>query len=366
MSQGPPSIRIPLQQRWHDLRMRVLPLAVFGTALVSIVALWKDYVAAPTLVGQAEPVLADVSSPKPGVLAELNVTRFRQVKAGEVVGKVLIADPKIVASTLAVIEAEIKSLSASMKPVAAQQRNAMDYDQLRLDWMRQRAQLASAKVNRDLAESEFHRMDELFKERIVAARLHEEAKANLDRLQGEVDVLTKLVSDCETHLNNLQITNAVELSKVSLDPLQAEIAVQEAKLAQAVAEMSPVLLTAPIDGIVTRIDHRTGEAVTPGKPIVAIATLNAVRIVGYLRPPLCDQAKVGMTAQVRTRGLPRQIGTSLVRVIGSQLEPIPPPLLGPIKLASAELGLPIEFEMPANLAIRPGELVDLILTAKAD
>lgn len=366
MSKGPAPIPIPTQQRLHDLRMRVVPLIVFGTALLVIVAVWKDYVAAPTLIGQAEPVLASVSSHKAGVLAELNVIRFQKVKAGDIVGKVLIADPKITASSLAVIDAQIKALTVSMKPVVTQQRNAIDYDQLRLHWIRERAALASTRVNLDLAESEFHRMGELYKDKIVAQRLYDEAKANRDRLKGEVDELAKLVTECEAQINDLQVTNTAELSKVSMDPLRAEIAVQQARLAQMEAELSPIILKAPIDGIVTRIDHRTGEAVTPGKAIIAISTLNAVRIVGYLRPPLVDEPKVGMAVQVRTRGLRREVGKSRVVEIGTQLEPVPAALLGPIKIVNAELGLPIEFALPDNFPIRPGELVDLILTAKAD
>jgi hypothetical protein len=47
--------------------------------------------------------------------------------------------------------------------------------------------------------------------------------------------------------------------------------------------------------------------------------------------------------------------------VGAQLESVPLALLGPMKLAGAELGLPIDISLPANLRIRPGELVDMTL-----
>src|SRR6185295_9890367 len=114
-----------------------LPGVAFLAAVATLALLWKNNLSAPTLVGQAEPYEANVSCYKPGMLAQLEVTRFQKVKAGDPVGRVLVTDPRILASSLAVIEAEIESLRVSLQPIALQQRTAMSYSELRLDWMRQ-------------------------------------------------------------------------------------------------------------------------------------------------------------------------------------------------------------------------------------
>jgi multidrug resistance efflux pump len=354
-------IRIPMRKRWHLVRVRWLSALVLIAGFGAVAFLWRGQVASLTIVGQAEPVVSNVSCYRPGVLAELNVTRFQRVKAGDPVGKVLVTEPRILASSLAVIQAEIEALRVNLKPVVAQQRNAMSYDQLRLDWMRQRTQLASARVNLDLAEAEYRRMDALFKDKIVSERVYEQAKAARDRLQKEVEEQGKLVAEGETNLQSLQVTNAAEISIVSSDPLVAAIAVQESKLRLTEAELSPLVVKAPIDGIVTTIFHRAGEAVTAGQPIVAIATLNPVRIVGYLRAPLAAQPTVGMEVQVRTRGLRREVGKATVTEVGTQLESVPATLLGPINFVNIVQGLPVDISLPANLKILPGELVDITL-----
>jgi multidrug resistance efflux pump len=354
-------IPIPMRKRWHLLRVRWLPPLVLIAGFGAVAFLWREHVASLTIVGQAEPVVSDVSCYKPGVLAELNVARFQRVKAGDTVGKVLITEPRILASSLAVIQAEIEALRVNLKPVVAQQHNAMDYDQLRLDWMKQRAQLASARVDLDLAEAENRRMEALFKDKIVAERVYEQAKAARDRLQKEVEELGKLVAEGERGFEHLQLTNAADISKVSSDPLAAAIAVQESKLRLTEAELSPLLVKAPIDGIVNTIFRRAGEAVTAGQPIVAIATLSPVRIVGYLRVPLAAQPTVGMAVQVRTRGLRPEQGNATVTEVGTQLETVPPTLLGPVNFASIVQGLPVDISLPANLKILPGELVDITL-----
>src|SRR5512141_1003255 len=121
-------IPIPLIQRWRHARLRVVPAIVFFSAVVAVAYLWKDYVAAPTLVGQAEPVLSNVTCYKAGVLAGLTVNRFQEVKAGDTIGQVLVTDPRVLASSLAVIQAEIQMPRIAMKPVVAQQRLAVSYD----------------------------------------------------------------------------------------------------------------------------------------------------------------------------------------------------------------------------------------------
>lgn len=363
-SSRPNPISIPWQKRWHHLRVRLLPVVLLVVAIIGTVVLWKGHAVGSSFAGQAEPVLSNVSCYKPGVVAELNVRRFERVKAGDVVGEVVITEPRILSSSLAVIEAQIEMLRADLKPVAYQQRTAMDYDRLRLDWMQQRAQLAAAKVNLQLAETEYRRMEGLFKDQIVSERVFEQAKAARDRLQNETQELTQLVCDAEKNFQLLQPTNAVEISKVSTDPLKAAIAVEESKLRLTEAELAPLTLKAPIDGVVTMIYHRSGEAVTAGQPIIAIATLDAVRIVGYLRPPLAVDPKVGMDVEVHTRGPRREIGNAKVIQVGTQFETVPATLLGPINFANIQMGLPVDISMPPQLKIRPGEIVDVRLTSR--
>ena len=352
-----------MRLRLLDLRVRIIPVLVFAAAWGGVAVAWRHFGAAPMMVGQAEPVLASVSCYKPGVLAELTVTRFQKAKAGEAVGQVMITEPRILAASLAVIQADILMLQAEMKPVVAQQRTAMDYDQLQLDWMRQRASLATARVNLQLAESEYRRMEALFNDKIISQRVFEEAKAAQDRLRGEVAELTKLVASAGTNFAQLQVTNTQDLTKVTVDPLRASIAVQESKLRLTEAELSPLPLKAPIDGIVTTVNVRVGEAVNPGQAILNIATLEPVRIVGYLRAPLLAEPKPGMRVEVFTRGVRRRTGEAKVLEVGTQFENVPPALLGPVKFADVVLGLPVNVSLPPSLAIRPGELVDIALRA---
>ena len=355
---------MPWSQRWRTIRQRFVPALLFIALLLVLVQLWKKYASAPNLVGQAEVVPSNISCYKSGMLAQLFVNRFQRVKTGDPIGRVLVTDPKILASSLAVIQAEIEEIRTSQTPVAAEQRLAMEFSEVRLHWMAQRAELGVAKADSLVAEADFRRTEELFKDKIVSQRAFDLAKAKQDSLRQKVEELTASVEDQGRRVALLQPTNTLEISRVSDQPLQTAIAVEESKLKLTEAELSPITLNAAVDGMVDVIYHRVGEAVTVGEPIVSIAPSNAVRIVGYLRPPILEEPALGARVEVRTRGPHRQAGSANIIEIGTQFEPLPTALQIPARLASSELGLPLAISVPASLKIRPGELVDLTLLPK--
>lgn len=359
-------IPIPLAQRLRHARMSVLPSVVFGAVLVILAVLWRDHVAAPSMVGQVEAVVANVSSHLPGVLAGLNVQRFQAVRAGDTLGQVITADPKLLEASLAVVRAELEMLRASQDPIAAQQRNAVNYAQLRIDWMRQRVELADARVDLQLAEAEFRRIEELFKGNVASASEMDIARAGRDAQQQQVEELIKLVTEGEQTFKFLQPTNVPDMLQLSEEPMRATIASYEAQLRQVEAELAPVLLRAPTDGVVSAIFYRSGETVTAGMPIVSIASTHSTRIVGYLRPPLLEDPQPGMKVEVRTRGLRRETGAAEIVKVGAQLEPLPLVLQNPLKPAGSELGLTVDISLPPNLPVRPGELVDVRIVPGAN
>lgn len=358
---SPAPIPIPWRQRWRDVRLRYIPALIFIAIVFVLALLWNDYSSAPLLVGQAEVVPANVSCYRPGMLAQLTVNRFQKVKAGDAIGQVLVTDPKILAASLAVIQAEIASLRANQQPIANEQRLAMEFSEMNLNWMSQRAQLGVAQADLLVAEADFRRTEELFKDKIVAERTYDLAKAKQDSLRNKVDELVLSVKQQEGKIQQLQPTNTIEISKVTAEPLQAAIAAEESKLQLTEADLSPITLRASVEGMIDVIYHRVGEAVTAGEPIVTIAPFNAIRIIGYLRPPLLEEPKVGARVGVRTRGPRPQTATAEILEVGNQFEPLPPALQIPIRLANAELGLPLCVSVPPSLHIRPGELLDLQL-----
>jgi multidrug resistance efflux pump len=293
------------------------------------------------------------------MLAQLFVNRFQKVKAGDPIGEVLVTDPKILAASVAVILADIQVLRTGQEPIANQQRLAMEYTEMNLNWMGQRAQLLAARADLQAAEADFQRTEDLFKDKIVAERALDLARAKRDSLLGKVDELTLSVQAQESKIKQLQPTNTIQIAQVTDEPLQAAIAAEESKLKLTEADLSPITLRAAVDGMVDVIYHHPGEAITAGEPLVGIAPMNAVRIIGYLRPPILNEPKIGSPVEIRTRGPRQQSATAKIIEVGTQFEALPVDLQIPVRLPNAELGLPVCINVPPGLNIRPGELVDL-------
>jgi multidrug resistance efflux pump len=348
----------PLTQRLRDARTRLIPPIAFIGAMFIIALVWKDTVGAPTMIGLAEPIISNVSSYQAGVLTELNVRRFERVRAGQVIGKVIVADPELLHASLGVIRSEIEELQTDPQRIFTERRYVLDYARLRLDNMKQRADLATAKVNLHYAEADYRRNEALFTNSLLSQTEFQLFKSTRDALRQQVDELSQLVQESQTAFGLIQTTNQNEFDLVS-----NTLAWQEARLRLAEAEFSPIILKAPIDGIVTVVSNHPGESVTAGRPIVTIATLTPVRIVGYLRSPFTTDPQIGARVEVRTRGGKRRIVKTTITEVGTQLEALPLMMQSPLRFATMETGLPVEIALPASLHLRAGELVDISILA---
>ncbi len=355
-------IPTPPSQVWREIRVRFVPVVLFVAAAITVAVMWRDNLAAPTLVGQVETVHSNISSPKSGQLSQLNVTRLQRVRAGEVIAQVVTTDPQILQSSLAVIQAEIGLMRVNLEPVLGQQRFAVTYDRLRLDWMEQRVNLVTSRVRLELAESELRRAEELFREKVVSQQVLDTARSTRESLRAEVDERNRLVAEQEQKLKVLGLAadgSSYPRETKPEDVMQASIRVQEEKLRLTEAELSPVKLMVPMDGTITAIHHRSGEAIVAGEAIVTLTALTSDRIVGYVRQPLAFQPQVGMLVEVRSRAAGRCVTQAEILEVGVQMEPISSALSVVSNGQVHEVGLPVLVSVPTPQTLRPGELVDL-------
>jgi len=367
-----PIIPTPRARRWKDFRLQGLPMLVFAIVAVTISYLWNRNLGSSAFVGEVEGIQENVASPKPGQLADLNLDKFQSVSAGEIVARVTTTDPKIIEASLAVIRAEVELLKTGMDPVLNQHRDAVNYQQLRLGWLAQRVDLAGARVRLQFAESELQRVARLFEEKIVPQGIpqgpnqngvtgYDVALRDRDALSTEVDERAKVVADIEQKLQQLKVPGHWENPQAGSPAISAAIAVQDEKLRLTEAQLNPITLKAPMNGVVTRVYHRSGETVIAGDPIITLSAPQAQRIVGYLRQPLPFEPRVGDTVKIYTRRPHRQVASASIVQVGVQMELVTAPMRLRGYDPALERGLPILLSLPAGLQVHPGELVDLMV-----
>lgn len=360
MSDLPP-IPTPARLRWSAFCTEKLPYVVFALGVVAAALLWNRSVT-PSLVAEAELATAEVRSAHAGTLTALDVSLLQPVKAGQVIGRVRLADPKLLAASLAVIRAEIELMRANLEPVLPGQRVALDAGRLQLDWMHERVTLASLRVQVQQADAELTRLKPLHEKNIVAAGVYETAVLQRENLAAQLSEQSKLVEALEPAARDFSARSAEFSPRPAAETLKAAIHVQEEKLLLAEAQLGAVELTAPIDGIVSAIHRRAGENINAAESLVTLAAPQPVRLVGFLRQPLAYEPKAGAAVEVRRRTAGREVAAGQVTEVGRTLEPVSPTILALLNRGTTpELGLRVHFTVPAALQLRPGEQVDITL-----
>jgi multidrug resistance efflux pump len=358
MDQLPP-IPTPAAQRFREFRIRVMPIIFFLAVVTAAVFLWKDVAIPPMMaVGFVETNVASVAAPMPGIVAEMSVKRFQQVKAGDQICKLMLRDPQVLKAELAIVQAEIQNITIGMGPALGQVRAQLDYFTLRLQLMKERGEQATQLIALEQAEGDFKRAKQLFEvDKVLPEAKFQQAKTTRDSLVASVTERSNLLQTLDRELKTFVIP---EHGSGSLNPIQAAIAVQEARLHEIEAAQGPRPLFSPIDGMVTFVSRQSGEAVTAGTPVVTVSAVDADQIIAFIRQPLSFQPKQGMAVHVRSRTPRRQTGEAKVIQVGAHMEAFDTAMLPIPGTRPTEWGLPVQITMARGLNLFPGELVDII------
>src|SRR5947207_1753020 len=196
-----------------------------------------------------------------------------------------------------------------MDPILNQHRDAVNYQQFRLSWLAQRVDLAAAQVRLQFAESELQRIAKLFEEKIVPLGIpqgpnqngvigYEVALRDRDALRTEVEERTKLVIEMEQKLRDLKVPDNWENPQATSPAISAAIAVQDEKLRLTEAQLNPITLKCPMDGMVSKIYHRSGETIVAGYPIITLTSSRSQHLLGFLPQPLPLDPKSGVPVQI--------------------------------------------------------------------
>lgn len=352
------NIPTPPKLVWREVRHRLAPGVVFAAALTVAIVLWRDQVAAPHLVGEVEAVHAVVITGEDGTLIELNTDRYRPVAAGDIIGELRVSDPESVRIELASVAAELQVTQTRI--AQDQQRILQDFEQLRLNLLQERVTLATARVELRFAESELSRVGKLAAEKLVSDDQFDLAKSVADSRRAEVSERENLIGELEASLKRLAPDDAGQFDGVVNEKIAQAIAAQEQLLKLAAKTLK---LRAPIGGLVTVIHHRPGERVRRGEPIVTITATNSEHIVAYLPHTATLPPQAGDAVQVRSRMDRRHSGAARVLRVGHHLEAVSTNLAA-VNPGFAPRGLPVLISLPENMALLPGEIVDLALVAE--
>lgn len=338
-----PVIPRPASERWRDIRLRHVPVLVYLAGIVMAAYLWNTQWMPSNFTGEVQAVVSDVASPMDGQFANVSVKQFDRVTKGQVLGKVALT-PEMEKAALAAIRTDLQVMRTRM--IQDQKRNDQNYQQLLAERMKQKAELDLVLFDLRFVETDLVRTQKLRSDEYIG------------RLTTQVKERNELIAEMDQALEAMKPKALPESEPQIADAIEAAIKAQEEHY-RLTAER---VLVAPIDGVVTKVYHNDGESIRAGEPLIAISSERCESIIGFIRQPISFEPKVGDTIVVRTRrGTQRRAAEARIVKVGGRLEFFTQSLRVRGFDSSQERGLPVLIDAPQDLALYPGELVDLAI-----
>ena len=290
--------------------------------------------------GTIEATEVDVSSEVGGRIERLPVDEGHRLEAGDLVAK--IEDSRIEAEVLRA-EAALEASRAVLDDLEAGARSE--------ELKRARAQVNLARVTFELAEIDWKRAAELFKEGVFSENQRDTARASLDAARNRYDAALE----------------ELKLLEAGSRPDQIEAARWQVKQAEAALRLASVNLEksevyAPIAGVVLVKDSEEGEVISPGVPIVTIANLDDMWVKIYIDEVDLGKIRIGQTARVRVDSFPEKDFSGEVTFISDEAE------FTPKNIQTREDRVKLVFAVKVGIdnaggLLKPGMYADIELDA---
>lgn len=353
-------IPIPKETLWREFRIKFLPVIVFVVVLAVTFVMWRDHVQQATLQGVGEGVRAQVSAAQPARVQQWLVEPHTVVLAGT---PIVIIQPEDTRSNFDLLRSLQDLARAQSQPSLAED-NAMNFERIRVEVLRTRAELAIARVKLQQAERDVARNTPLYREKLVSEDIYELNVSTRDALKAEVEEKGRALAQMEQRLEQLRPLGDPDVARPSAAPASLMTQLENAHR-DAARNLEPITLVAPITGMMGLPVRQAGEFVIAGDPLVMIDSQRSERIVAYLRQPYPVDPERGMAVQVTTRTRKRLTFPSEVLQIGAQLEMLTNSIAFLRPGTFMDAGLPIILSVPDDVDIRPGEVVDVRVTESA-
>lgn len=262
-----------------------------------------DLVEAISAPGEVEPRRkVSISARVPGRIMELPFKEGDRVTGG----------PNGDAATLVRLDAS--DLEAALRSAQAQraaQEAQINVSRARLD--AQRASIDGIEANLREARRDLARQEQLY--------------GTQDVSQSIVDTARKRVAELEAQLASAQ--HALKADELNITVMELNLKVADADIARARENLDHTVITAPIDGTVTRLNAEVGELVVigtmnnAGTVIMEVADLSQMIFVAQVDEADIGAIKVGQQAEMMLRAYPDQIFTGKVESIALKHDPSP-------------------------------------------
>jgi HlyD family secretion protein len=250
--------------------------------------------------GQIEPKInVQISAKTSGRIVELPFDEGAMVTKGNADANSPVPASVIIRLDSRDLESRLQSAQADRSARAAQ----IEVEKARIT--SQESSLVGQKAGLDQAERDYTRQCELLKTKDVSQVACDEAKLKVDDLKSKYD----------------SALHSLNAARLNLKVLEHNLESADAGIEQARESLSYTVITAPIDGTITRINAKVGEMVVtgmmnnPGTKILEIGDLSEMLVVAQVDESDVGKVKCGQAATVHIQAWPDKVFRGVVRTV---------------------------------------------------
>jgi membrane fusion protein (multidrug efflux system) len=164
------------------------------------------------------------------------------------------------------------------------------------------AQIEAARINVRRASQDFDRYANLIKDHSITQQQYEQAEAAKQTAERQLAVLEqqKTVATQQTAAASSQ-SNATEQG---ISVAEATIRQRQADIDNARLNLSYTVITAPSDGLISKVNVQPGQYVQPGQTLFAVVLNNEMWIVGNFKETQINKMREGQEVTVYADAFP--------------------------------------------------------------
>lgn len=273
---------------------------------------------------QIETLISPVIPRVPGYIKEIRVSDNQIVKKGDTL---IILDDRDYAIKVAEAEAAVASAqsNASVAGAGIPVVNANVYSS-ESNISTVDAQIEAAKVNVWRANQDFARYENLIKDHSITQQQYEQAVAAKQTAERQLDILKAQKQAAARQTAAMSQQKNVSVGQVSV--ANAAIKQRSAELEAARLNMSYTVITAAVDGQVSKVNLQPGQLLQPGQALFNIVPGNAIWVVANFKETQLTKMKLGQKVIIKVDAYPghefEAKVTSFSPATGSKFSLLPP------------------------------------------
>jgi len=222
------------------------------------------------------------------------------------------------------------------------------------------AQIEAAKINLWRASQDYERYANLFKDHSITQQQYEQALAAKQTAEKQLSILEEQKKQAAQQTNAVTVQSTATASQINV----AEATVHQRKVEVDAAELnlSYTVITAPQDGLVSKVNVNPGQFVQAGQSLFSIVNSGNVWVVANFKEKQLDKMTIGQKVIIEADAFPRHtfkaVLSSFSPATGSTFALLPPDnASGNFVKVVQRLPVKIEFIDPSDSLVkklRPG------------